>query len=414
MPREIWNEGRVVGLSAYETYVKQHMSEDPSTPPATEREWLASSIAMGSSMLLKMPTVSQSSETAHTYLDVPLPATSRLAAANTIIAQFFDGDAEFVENWATKIVSYGPLVANTSTSSPSGDVGPSGSVPTETLSDWDTTTKTKLKEYMKIQDGVVIQPGKWVDNESKPPEKDFQANLSKPYPRIRLHIRGSITNNPLVLFTGFTIRSVLSGIVGQDTAVQTSSPQDGDFLGPAVFPWAAKIMFCVPTSFNTYCDDDLSNVYLTNSGTSFVSPGGTSTGTNRPRVVNIQIDGDKSAYALMMSDGVAEGWDVSPTQLPIGSNPTSNPITLTSSNSNNNLFWSTFIDALKSNRPIDLLGNRLKSAKDSLVRAHSTNAGPYLEFGPDNDKLRLYISDTCPPTSSVPEGSIGIGWGLNY
>ena len=40
MPKIIYNEGRVVGLSAYETYVKNHIAEDPNTPPASEREWL--------------------------------------------------------------------------------------------------------------------------------------------------------------------------------------------------------------------------------------------------------------------------------------------------------------------------------------------------------------------------------------
>ena len=44
MPQEIWQEGRVVGLSAYEIYVKQHLSEYPDIPPATERQWLASNI----------------------------------------------------------------------------------------------------------------------------------------------------------------------------------------------------------------------------------------------------------------------------------------------------------------------------------------------------------------------------------
>ena len=61
MPRTIYNEGRVVGLSAYEAYVKQHLLEDPTSAPASEKEWLASSLAMGASMILKVPTVSASS-----------------------------------------------------------------------------------------------------------------------------------------------------------------------------------------------------------------------------------------------------------------------------------------------------------------------------------------------------------------
>lgn len=251
MPREIYNEGRVVGLSAYETYVKQHLSEDPNTPPATEREWLASSLAMGSSLLLKVPNVSQA-EDAHTFLDIYLPANSKLAAANTIMASFFDGDASFNGNWATKVTDYGQLISNTSSSSPSENVGPTGNIPRQTLEDWTDAKKKQLADYMRVFDGVVIQPGNWVDNSSKPPQKDFKANLSNPYPRVRLHVRGPISNNPIILLTGFTIRSVLAGTVGQDTSINTQSPQDGDFLGPAVFPWAAKIVFSVPSSYITY------------------------------------------------------------------------------------------------------------------------------------------------------------------
>ena len=74
MPKEIWNEGRVTGLSAYEIYVKQHLVEDPANPPATEREWLSASIAMGSSMLLKVPEVGDKHTKSkdHTYVGMLL------------------------------------------------------------------------------------------------------------------------------------------------------------------------------------------------------------------------------------------------------------------------------------------------------------------------------------------------------
>lgn len=573
MPREIWNEGRVVGYSAYEIYVKQHLGEDPTTPPATEREWLASSLAMGSSMLLKVPNVSQD-EDAHTYVDIYLPTNSKLAAANTIVAQFFEGDATFSGNWAVRVTDYGQLISNTLSSSPSGTVGPTGTVPTQTLSNWSQTKKNKLKDYLKIYDGLVIQPGTWVASGVTPPTKDFQANLSSPYPRVRLHVRGPITNNPLILLTGFTIRSVLSGTVGQDTVTESGSPQDGDFLGPAVFPWSAKIVFCVPNSYVTYFgsgdyqrqlksptaeassttkkiikdtpvvdmqgskpetfynsyssyyarfspdstnpryqynvntfstlgdaptdgeailtvyqkkaiyppamygtfvsetgthylnpldvvapgtikmfnnmsasdlqdyqdtfpgttgmnkksdgtiqilnyDGDLVDVagleiaYLNTSGISFESPRATLTGTGRPRVIKIKT-GQKSVYALMLSTNIANGVDVEPTQATIDKTPT-NLITLTASNSNDNISWSALLDALRNNRAIDLLGTRLKSAKQSLVRAHGTSSsqGPYLEFGTESDKIRLYITNSQPDPSDVPIGSIGIGWGFD-
>lgn len=261
MPREIWNEGRVVGYSAYEIYVKQHLGEDPNTPPATEREWLASSLAMGTSMLLQVPDVTASGDKTHSYVDIYLPSNSRLAAANTIVAQWFDGDAVFdiaagtsttSKPWASRITDYGQLISNTASSSPSGQVGPTGTIPTQTLGELSTQKKAQLADYLKIYDGLVIQPGEWSDSSKKPPQKDFSADLANPYPRVRLHIRGTITNKPLVLLTGFTIRTVLSGTVGTDTVVNSGSPQDGDFLGPAVFPWSSKIVFVVPNAYVTY------------------------------------------------------------------------------------------------------------------------------------------------------------------
>ena len=48
MPREIHNDGRVIGLSAYEFYLREFLTKYPDGTPATEQEWLASSIAMGS------------------------------------------------------------------------------------------------------------------------------------------------------------------------------------------------------------------------------------------------------------------------------------------------------------------------------------------------------------------------------
>lgn len=405
MPREIYNEGRVVGLSAYETYVKQHLSEDPNTPPATEREWLASSLAMGSSLLLKVPNVSQADD-AHTFLDIYLPTNSKLAAANTIVATFFDGDAIFSGNWATKVTDYGQLISNTSSSSPSGDVGPTGTIPRKTLSDLSDTKKQQLSDYIKIYDGVVIQPGNWVDNTSKPPQKDFKANLANPYPRVRLHVLGPITSNPLILLTGFTIRSVLAGTVGQDTSVNTTSPQDGDFLGPAVFPWAAKIVFSVPSSYMTYLGSDLEikNLFNASNNTKFSRLGQIS--SNAPKLLKIKANG-KSAYALMMSDNISSDRHTEPTRIQVTDKPTST-LTINKTNANDNINWATLLGGLTEDKDIDLLGDRIKSAKYSLTE----NEG-YLEFGPDSNKTRLYISKTEPDPTDVPVGSIGIGWGFS-
>lgn len=251
MPRELYNEGRVSGLSAYEIYVKQHQAEDPSVPPASEKEWLASTIAMGSSMLLQVPqNIAHSTNEVWMY-EVQLPSDTRLCAANTIVASFFKGNAVYSSNWARRITDYGDLISNTSESSPSGNLNHSSSIPYQTMENWSDDEKKQLSQYMRILDGVVIQPGTWSDSLNKPPEKDFSPNLGD-YPRIRIQIKGPVEVPFQILFTGFTIRAVVKGVSGLDSSTSTFSPQDGDFLGPATFPWAAKIVFSVPSSYVSY------------------------------------------------------------------------------------------------------------------------------------------------------------------
>ena len=289
MAKEIWNEGRVVGYSAYDIYVKQHLaSQDADTPPATESEWLASSLTAGSSLLAKIPNINQG-DTDHSYIEFELPAKSRLGAANTIVASFFDGDGNFPLNssvnsgvtysinggdtisygiWADKIIDYGELIRNDDTASPSQD---GSNIPLKPYQ-WSRNKQKKLTDYMKLVDGIVIQPGEWGDTLDGNPKKDEIQDLSK-RPKIRLHVRGKIENEPLVLFTGFSIRSVLSGtsilgskdengkIIGSTSPELREdetgflgyvAPEDGDFLGPSVYPWANKIIFSVPNSYVEY------------------------------------------------------------------------------------------------------------------------------------------------------------------
>lgn len=287
MAKEIWNEGRVVGYSAYELYVKQHLAvEGPDgLPPASEAQWLASSLAMGSSLLLKIPaSPSGTTENQHYSIDIPLPKDSRLGAANTIVASFFDGEGNFPSTnvagvneglqsnfWADKITDYGSLILNNSNSSPNSD---GTNIPQSTPQDpstWSDNLKAKLVNYMKVIDGIVIQPGEWYEvgsdrvasTSQKPPEKDEVQNLALK-PTIRLRIKGNINGNfPLVLLTAFTIRNVLAGTSNTSTATSpelkdsgSTAPQDGDFLGPTAYPWANKIIFSVPNSYIAYFMSD--------------------------------------------------------------------------------------------------------------------------------------------------------------
>lgn len=284
MPRLVMNEGRVVGLSAYEMYLKHFFNNRPDgedDEPASELEWLASSIAIGSSMLMKVDTIDQG-DSEIDVVNIPLPEKSKLCASSTIIASFFTGEGEVPEgeHFATKVTSYGPLINNTAKSSPKGKLGPDDDIPHSGSLDWTVEQKRKLEGYMAILDGIVIQPGKWTSNadKDKPPAKDFVPNLNE-RPRVRLQIRGPITDSFFVLLTGFTLRSVIKGESSSDSgSIGTPYPEDGDFLGPSCFPWASKIIFSMPSAsinyflLNTYTrrlPDDSSKV-LTVSGSSVI------------------------------------------------------------------------------------------------------------------------------------------------
>lgn len=243
MPRQIWNEGRVQGYSAYEIYLKQALSDDPDLQPATEREWLASSIACGSSMVVKIPKTSNDAG----YLDISLPENSKLCAANVIFANLFLGDCEYDVNsyFAKRVINYGFCISNTLNFHPDTN---GTQIPT---TDDDISLESVLsysEAYNKIIDGVVIQPGKWKETGDEAGQyMDLSPDMSKS-PFIRIFYSGKIESTIQIMLTGFTIRSVISGVCGLDGSYNATSPQDGTFLGPSQFPWAAKIIFSQSTA----------------------------------------------------------------------------------------------------------------------------------------------------------------------
>lgn len=243
MPRQIWNEGRVQGYSAYEIYLKQALSDNPDLQPATEREWLASSIACGSSMVVKIPKTINGAG----YLDISLPENSKLCAANVIFANLFLGDCEYDVNsyFAKRVINYGFCISNTLNFHPDKN---GTQIPT---TDDDISLESVLsysEAYNKIIDGVVIQPGKWKETGDEAGQyMDLSPDMSKS-PFIRIFYSGKIESTIQIMLTGFTIRSVISGICGIDGSYNATSPQDGTFLGPAQFPWAAKIIFSQSTA----------------------------------------------------------------------------------------------------------------------------------------------------------------------
>lgn len=240
MPRQLWNEGRVVGLSAYEVYLKQHLSKNPDIEPATEIEWLAASIASGSSMILK---ISAHATAGRHIVDYPLPADSRLCAANLIFGNFFSGDVDISDAsspFGYRLSSVGQTVSNTEHSHPIGSAIDATSIPNQ-VDDTDLFN-SKANEYNKILDGVVIQPGNWEDTGAAAPAADLVPNM-KLSPTVRILFKDKVDVDFYVVLTGFTNRSVISGVAGMGGSFDPIAPLDGTAFGPAQFPWAAKIIF---------------------------------------------------------------------------------------------------------------------------------------------------------------------------
>lgn len=260
MPKEIFNEGRVAGLSSYSEYVRQLKSVDPDFDVCTEREWLSASLGTGSSMVLKIPKGAGDAVGDNMYMyQVEAPDGSHIGAGSSVYASYFYGDCEFdSKGWATVVKDYGTLICNTSAKHPDGAVSninsstiPVGDISQElslpTTADMSSisykTQHKRLSEYIKIVDGLVLQPGTWSRSEASAPYMDFVPDLHL-NPVIRFTFMEPITNDFYVLITGFTNRSILRGSSKFDfKATETENKQDGDFLGCEAYPWACKVQF---------------------------------------------------------------------------------------------------------------------------------------------------------------------------
>ena len=257
--REIYNEGRVVGLSAYEMYVRNLIASDPDATPPTEQEWLSTMLGNGSAMILKI----NSNTTAGVH-DYVLPSTSVLCGCNTIFASVFNGDCTWAEfptttdstgYWATSVKSYGGLVLNNNYQHPTSSAVPYSS---------DVTPETKsvdagldnILNFCKITDGVLLQQGTWVDathDSSNIPNQDLTyPDLGSSPTIVRLRIEKNLSSDVLILLTGFMDSSIvdtISGLYGS-TNPDNNDSANGGFLGPAIFPWASKIIMIYPNLAN--------------------------------------------------------------------------------------------------------------------------------------------------------------------
>ena len=323
MPKELYNEGRVVGYSTYELHVKHALSEFPDEEPATEREWLAAQLARGMSMILRVPRDTDQNVGYH-RLVFQLPDKSKLVAANTIVGALFLGKCEFDDNnWATKVIDYGQGISNTEASHPES-ADKSYEIPYqrqhELGNDRNTTRpyeltapvsteaeKKQILQYLKIQDGLLLQAGSWFgeDNYPKDPYKDFRPDYHQ-VPSVVLTLSGPVTEEFYVLLTGFTNRTIIAGLSGTDTgSTQKIKPENGDFLGPEQFPWANKITFTTPPD-SLY----LLRKYIQSGHEGRRGIDNTDSGTDRKDNLRIDHDDDdintivKSSY-LYSQDGVS-------------------------------------------------------------------------------------------------------------
>lgn len=251
MPQEIYNEGRVVGLSAWELFVKQALGDgmSPEVIP-NEQQWLTSMIGMGSSMILKI-----SADTQAGVHDYPLPINSNLSAAGVIIANPFMGDCAWDSStWATKVLSYSPLIQNDNNASPTSSNVPYGNNYSI------TTYQNIVSEFTKITDGIVFtQNANWINNGNGLPKKDIDPNFNESSTVVRLYISSDIKYDTAVLLTGFNNKRILQGLsghaveesgqsIGGSTDVAHNNWKDGGMLGPEIIPWASKIVFSVPSA----------------------------------------------------------------------------------------------------------------------------------------------------------------------
>ena len=261
MPQEIYNEGRVVGLSAWEIFEKTALGNGvPIEDIPAEPKWLASMIGSGASVILKIPANTPAGVT-----DFELPSGSSLSAAGVIVASPFMGDCAWdadTNTWATKVTSYSPLIQNTSSNNPPSQ---DGKVP------YDNTYSTteyvsSLSEFLKITDGIVYtKNATWIQTpDAEPgvagtPYKDINPNFNSSTSVVRLYFSTAIKYETKVLLTGFQDKVVLQTLckaayasggrsVGGSTDVDLNDWKNGGMLGPEVFPWASKIIFTVPSS----------------------------------------------------------------------------------------------------------------------------------------------------------------------
>lgn len=249
--KTIFNEGRVVGASAYEIYVRNFYANDPNGTPPSEQTWLSHMFGNGSAMILKI-----NSGTPAGVQDFALPSSSVLCGANTLFASAFNGDCTWSDTaaisdtgavgyWAVNVSSYGGLIQNTETSHPNSTNIPYGS------SIFDNPDDLKnVANYCTIAEGIVIQKGDWeqVSGITNPYEDLKHPALGVSPAVVRFYLTKPLTSDVKIIITGFMDSEFVNTLGNKEGSIDpaTNGAANGEFLGPAVFPWASKIIMIQP------------------------------------------------------------------------------------------------------------------------------------------------------------------------
>ena len=248
--KQIYNEGRIAGLSQYELYVRQLLSLNPEATPLTEREWLASTLSANISMILKIKAGTHSG--IHNYT---LPSNSQICVGTVLYASVFQGEVttDLGGCWATSVTDYGELIENNDTVHPQTPGQPEDVPTKEDPNILTDKMYQRCRDYLKITSSIYIQPGVWTYNEGDI-RASLDPNLGEPG-YIRLIISENIKEDLYILFTGFVNSTMLQGQLSSN-APDISHPQDGDFLGPTKFPWSCPIKLLVTTDVQKSIDID--------------------------------------------------------------------------------------------------------------------------------------------------------------
>lgn len=246
----IYNEGRIVGLSQYEIYVRQLMSTNPEATPMTEREWLTSTLANNLSMILRIPA--GTTRGVHDYL---LPEGCDLAACTQVFGSLFEGQVALDESgfWAIRVDDYGYAISNTESLHPETPGTPEYVPSKEDPTQKDPAILENAREYLKIRETFIIQPGKWEDVVYPPDTEDIEHEKAAKYLDpdfhkngfVRILVTSAIEKDIYILLHGFVDKVMLKGEVSFPYQGQSNRPEDGDFLGPATFPWSSPVILII-------------------------------------------------------------------------------------------------------------------------------------------------------------------------